>query len=246
MLKKIYLVMTLFTALSAAKAASVSVRKATEADHCAMLLITDQAIKTVINPCLEQAKMAHGASVSMMTEEETANWVVDLLACPPARAYVATDSKTNKVLGYAITKKLGDQSVTDSERSFVEGFLNAARLRQGYDAASRHSSEGATADGFALSDVMVRAIFIDENARGKGVGAQLLASIIADYPEAEAFGLCCVKTNESAIKFYTRLGFSDVEGGGDKWLDGGRIRLRVTREVLLQQLQQRLDGFKQI
>ncbi|CAE7728335.1 mshD [Symbiodinium pilosum] len=80
---------------------------------------------------------------------------------------------------------------------------------------ARIPTPGATAGGGLrgfLSDLLVMPA-----AHGKGVGRALMAKVLATCREAELAELCwyCLESNEQAMSFYSRLGFTPT--GASVW-----------------------------
>lgn len=192
-----------------AGATPVVVERATVADYEAILPTTLAVFQEVINPCLQQVNIQHGLCVSLVPIEGLPISLMGMLTNPVMRVYKACDSNTREILGYAATVKRSEWVPSPNESAFSTGKFLA---------------------GADESDVVIRQLHVCGKARGQGIGKRLMAAIIADYPESTMFSLCTVKTNESAIKFYMKLGFIDVTVG-DEWRTDGRIRMRVTREA---------------
>ena len=184
----------------------VVVERATVADYQAILPTTLAVFQEVINPCLQQVNAQHSLAVPLVSAEGLHTSLMGMLTNPAMRVYKACDGETKEILGYAATIKRSEWVPSPNESAFSTGKFLA---------------------GADESDVVIRQMHVCSKARGQGIGKKLMAAIIADYPESTMFSLCTVKTNETAIKFYTRLGFSDVTVG-DEWRTDGRIRMRVT------------------
>lgn len=71
-------------------------------------------------------------------------------------------------------------------------------------------------------------VAIAPSARGRGYGGQLLAAIIARYPNAPGFSLYVYRHNQAAWRCYHKLGFSQQLGSSlktDTTTDAGCVLL---------------------
>jgi len=56
-------------------------------------------------------------------------------------------------------------------------------------------------------------LYVNENARGKGVATQYFNYLFDKYSGAKRFRLEVVKDNVKAISLYKKMGFTDVSYG---------------------------------
>lgn len=59
--------------------------------------------------------------------------------------------------------------------------------------------------------VLIEELFLDDNARGKGIGTKALEFVRNQYPNAARFRLEVTQENEGAIRLYERMGFTMLE-----------------------------------
>ena len=61
--------------------------------------------------------------------------------------------------------------------------------------------------------VQIIDLYVNENARGKGVATQYFNYLFDKYSDAKRFRLEVVKDNVKAISLYKKMGFTDVSYG---------------------------------
>jgi len=90
-------------------------------------------------------------------------------------------------------------------------------------ASARRGCEG----GLILSR-----LYVLPEAQGEGVGARLLAAVVAAFPEATNVSLEVERMNARAIAFYTRAGFAVTGSGTDCGGCGSNVPHVIMRKEL--------------